>query len=96
MTLQNTIKLFTIAGLISLSATGFAHSADATFKDWSVICAEDGYCEASTEDTKQAAGALRVGRTTGDRTRWEISVETKPSDNASERPTLLRMASFVV
>ncbi|MEP1443591.1 MAG: DUF1176 domain-containing protein [Hyphomicrobiales bacterium] len=86
---NKTIASLLVAGLgISLPA----HAQDASFKDWSISCDNAGYCEASTRDTKDMAGQLRIGRLKQSNALWEISVELDKSNSSGLRPIQLRIA----
>ena len=78
--------------LAGVGASFPAQAQEANFKDWSISCDNSGYCEASTNDTKNMAGQLRIGRLKQANTVWEISVELDKSDSAGLRPTQLRIA----
>lgn len=69
-----------------------AHAQEASFRDWSISCDKSGYCEASTSDTKQMAGKLRIGRLKQPNGVWEISVELDKADSIGLRPIQLRIA----
>lgn len=79
--------------LVSAFCVAFsAQAQNASFKNWTVLCDDTGYCEASTPDTNHVAGLLRIGRLAVPGAVWEISVELKSSDETTMRPTRLRIA----
>ena len=86
---NKTVACFLMAGF-SMSMP--ASAQDGNFKDWAVSCDEAGYCEASTKDTKNMAGPLRIARLKQAKAIWEISVELDETTSPTLRPTQLRIA----